>query len=331
MTAARNPAERILVLLVNLGTPDAPESGAVRRYLAEFLSDRRVVEIPRAVWLPILYGFVLTTRPRKSAEAYAQVWGEEGSPLMAISLRQAAALRERFGDYPIVGLAMRYGRGDIESAISRAMDHAGIDRVLFAPLYPQYSGATTASAKDKLFSALARMRLQPAIRTLPPYYDDPLYIGALKANLTRQLGALDFEPQRLLLSFHGLPQRTVDLGDPYYEQCQETARLLGQELSIPTDIAFQSRFGRAKWLEPATDATLAAYPKQGVTRTAIAAPGFSADCLETLEELGIRGRDTFMAAGGERFARLDCLNDSPEGMDMLDALIRRELAGWVAD
>ena len=330
MSAPANPAERILVLLVNLGTPDAPEPGAVRRYLAEFLSDRRVVEIPRAVWLPILYGFVLTTRPRKSAQAYAQVWGEEGSPLMAISLRQAAALRERFGDYPVVGLAMRYGRGDIESAISRAIDHAGIDRVLFAPLYPQYSGATTASAKDKLFSALARMRLQPAVRTLPPYYDDPLYIGALKANLTRQLEGLDFKPQRLLLSFHGLPQRTVDLGDPYYSQCQETARLLAREISIPTDIAFQSRFGRAKWLEPATDTTLGAYPKQGVTRIAIAAPGFSADCLETLEELGIRGRDSFLAAGGERFARLDCLNDSPEGMDMLDALIRRELAGWVA-
>lgn len=330
MSTGRKPAERILVLLVNLGTPEAAEPAAVRRYLAEFLSDRRVVEIPRAVWLPILYGFVLTTRPRKSAEAYAQVWSEEGSPLMAISLRQAAALRERLGDYPIVGLAMRYGRGGIESAISRAIDHAGIERVLFAPLYPQYSGATTASAKDKLFSALARMRLQPAIRTLPPYYDDPLYIGALKANLMRQLGTLDFEPQRLLLSFHGLPQRTVDLGDPYYEQCQETARLLGEEMSIPTDLAFQSRFGRAKWLEPATDSTLADYPKQGVTRIAIAAPGFSADCLETLEELGIRGRDTFLAAGGEKFARLDCLNDSPEGVDMLEALIRRELAGWVA-
>ena len=323
------PESRILVLLVNLGTPDAPEPGAVRRYLAEFLSDRRVVELPRAIWLPILHGFVLTTRPRKSAEAYRQVWTDEGSPLMAISLRQAANLRERFGDYPIVGLAMRYGQGSIDYAISKAMDYAGIDRLLFVPLYPQYSAATTASAKDELFSALSRMRSVPAIRTLPPYYDDPLYIGALKANIERQLSALDFEPQRLLLSFHGMPERTRRLGDPYHDQCQETARLLGEQLSLPTDIAFQSRFGRAKWLEPATDQLLAAYPKQDVTRIAIAAPGFSADCLETIEELGIRGRETFLSAGGGKFARLDCLNDSPEGMEMLEALVRRELAGWL--
>ena len=327
--AAKDPAERILVLLVNLGTPDAPEPSAVRRYLAEFLSDRRVIEIPRAVWLPILHGFVLTTRPRKSAAAYRQVWTEEGSPLMAISLRQAAALRERLGDHPIVGLAMRYGRKDIESAISRAIDHEGIDRLLFVPLYPQYSGATTASAKDALFSALARMRSQPALRTLPPYYDDPLYIGALKASIERQLAALDFEPQRLLLSFHGMPERTRLLGDPYHDQCQATARLLSGQLTIPTDIAFQSRFGRAKWLEPATDKLLAAYPGQGVGRIAVAAPGFSADCVETIEEIGIRGRDTFLAAGGDKFARLDCLNDSPEGMHMLEALVRRELAGWL--
>ena len=317
------------MLLVNLGTPDAPEPGAVRRYLAEFLSDRRVVELPRAIWLPILHGFVLTTRPRKSAEAYRQVWTDEGSPLMAISLRQAANLRERFGDYPIVGLAMRYGQGSIDYAISKAMDYAGIDRLLFVPLYPQYSAATTASAKDELFSVLSRMRSVPAIRTLPPYYDDPFYIGALKANIERQLSALDFEPQRLLLSFHGMPERTRRLGDPYHDQCHETARLLGGQLSLPTDIAFQSRFGRAKWLEPATDQLLAAYPQQGVTRIAIAAPGFSADCLETIEELGIRGRETFLSAGGGKFARLDCLNDSPEGMEMLEALVRRELAGWL--
>ncbi len=323
------PESRVLVLLVNLGTPEAPTPSAVRRYLAEFLSDRRVIEIPRAIWLPILYGVVLRRRPRKSAEAYQKVWTEEGSPLMAISLRQAAALRERFGDYPIVGLSMRYGQSSILSAIDRAMDYAGIDRVLFAPLYPQYSAATTASAKDELFSALARMRRQPAIRTLPPYYNDPLYIGALKANLERQLAALEFAPQRLLLSFHGMPERTRRLGDPYHDQCQETARLLSEQLSIPTDIAFQSRFGRAKWLEPATDQVLAAYPGQGVTRIAIAAPGFSADCLETIEELGMRGRDSFLAAGGEQFVRLHCLNDSPEGMHMLEALVRRELAGWI--
>jgi len=329
MSGPARPESRVLVLLVNLGTPEAPTPAAVRTYLAEFLSDRRVIEIPRTIWLPILYGLVLPRRPRKSAEAYQKVWTEEGSPLMAISLRQAAALRERFGDYPIVGLAMRYGRKSIASALSRAGDHAGIDRLLFAPLYPQYSAATTASAQDALFEFLAGERAQPAVRTLPPYYDDPLYIGALKANLERQLAALDFEPQRLLLSFHGMPERTRLLGDPYHDQCQETARLLGQQLAIPTDIAFQSRFGPAKWLEPATEQVLAVYPGQGVKRIAIAAPGFSADCLETVEELGLRGRETFLAAGGEQFARLDCLNDSREGMHMLEALIRRELAGWI--
>jgi protoporphyrin/coproporphyrin ferrochelatase len=329
MSDPRPKESRVLVLLVNLGTPDAPDPSAVRRYLAEFLTDRRVVELPRLLWLPILYGLVLTRRPRKSAEAYRQIWTEEGSPLMAISQRQAAALRERFGDYPIVGLAMRYGDGSILSAIDRARDYAGTDRLLFAPLYPQYSAATTASAKDELFSALGRMRSQPAVRTLPPYYDDPLYIGALKTNIERQLAALDFEPQRLLLSFHGMPERTRILGDPYHDHCQETARRLSERLSIPTDVAFQSRFGRAKWLEPATDATLAAYAGEGVKRVAVAAPGFAADCLETLEELGIRGRQTFLSAGGEKFALLECLNDSPEGMNMLESLVRRELEGWL--
>jgi ferrochelatase len=316
------------VLLVNLGTPDAPEARAVRRYLAEFLSDPRVVEIPRLLWLPILYGSVLRTRPRRSAEAYRKVWTNEGSPLAAIAKRQADALGERMPESVMVDYAMRYGRPGIASAIQR-MTSAGCTRILAAPLYPQYCAATTATANDAVFAALARMRVQPALRILPPYYDDPLYIGALKGSIERQLAALDFEPQRLLLSFHGMPQRTRDLGDPYHDQCQATARLLGEALGRPVDVAFQSRFGRAKWLEPATDATLAAYPRQGVTRVAIAAPGFAADCLETLEELGIRGRDTFLKAGGDRFARLDCFNDSPEGMHMLEALVRRELAGWL--
>ena len=323
------PESRILVLLVNLGTPDAPEPAAVRRYLAEFLSDPRVIEIPQLVWKPILHGVILRTRPKKSAQAYGQVWTEEGSPLMAISLRQAEALRERLGKYPIVGLAMRYGTQSIASAVTRAMDYADVDRILFVPLYPQYCAATTATANDRAFEVLAAMRWQPAVRTLPPYFDDPLYIGALKTSIERQIAALDFEPQRLLLSFHGMPERTRQLGDPYHDQCQETARLIAEQLNVPTDIAFQSRFGRAKWLEPATDKLLADYPKQGVTRIAIAAPGFSADCVETVEELGIRGRETFMASGGEAFARLDCLNDSPEGMLMLEALVRRELAGWL--
>ena len=318
---------RIGVLLINLGTPDAPEPGAVRRYLAEFLTDPRVIEIPPWLWRPILHGIVLRTRPAKSAHAYRQVWTEEGSPLAAITRRQAQALQQLLGDDVVVDHAMRYGNPGIAGAIER-MTAAGCSRILAVPLYPQYCAATTASANDALFAAVASMRRQPALRTLPPYHDDPHYIDALRESLTRQLATLDFGPQRLLLSFHGMPQRTLELGDPYHCHCQKTARLLGDALGRPVDVAFQSRFGRAKWLQPATDATLAAYPSQGVQRIAIAAPGFSADCLETLEELGIRGRDSFLAAGGTHFARLDCLNDSPTGMTMLEQLVTRELEGW---
>ena len=320
--------DRIGVLLINLGTPDAPEAAAVRRYLAEFLSDPRVIEIPRIAWLPILHGIILRTRPKKSAHAYKQVWTEEGSPLAAITRRQTEALQKQLGEDVIVDFAMRYGNPEIGKSIDNLIA-LGCERIFVAPLYPQYCAATTATAMDAVYAALAAMRRQPALRSLPPYYDDDLHIGALKTSLERQLATLDFEPQRLLLSFHGMPQRTLELGDPYHCHCQKTARLLSEQLSIPTDIAFQSRFGRAKWLEPATDKVLAAYPKDGVTRIAIAAPGFSADCVETVEELGIRGRETFMAAGGEQFARLECLNDSAEGMTMLEALIRRELAGWL--
>jgi ferrochelatase len=318
---------RIGVLLVNLGTPDAPEAKAVRRYLAEFLSDPRVIEIPKIAWLPILHGIILRTRPKKSAHAYKQVWTEAGSPLAAITRRQAEALQPLVEPGIIVDFAMRYGNPGIRASIEN-MVALGCGRILVAPLYPQYCAATTATAMDAVFAALANMRHQPTLRSLPPYYDEPLYIDALVTSLERQLGALDFKPQRLLLSFHGMPQRTLKLGDPYHCHCQKTARLLGERLIIQTDIAFQSRFGRAKWLEPATDKVLAAYPAQGVKRIAIAAPGFSADCVETIEELGIRGRETFLAAGGETFVRLDCLNDSPEGMTMMQALISRELAGW---
>jgi len=223
---------------------------------------------------------------------------------------------------------MRYGNPGIAGRIS-ALKAAGCERILLAPLYPQYCAATTATASDAAFAALAAMRWQPAIRTLPPYFDDPLYIGALSTDLERQLKSLDFKPQRLLLSFHGMPERTLQRGDPYHCQCQKTARLLGGALSIPLEVAFQSRFGRAKWLEPATDARLKALPGEGVTSLAIAAPGFSADCLETLEELGIRGRETFLAAGGTHFALLDCLNDSAAGIAMLERLVARELEGWL--
>jgi ferrochelatase len=321
------PSAKIGVLLINLGTPDAPEPGAVRKYLAQFLSDPRVIEIPAWAWKPILHGIILRTRPKKSAHAYRQVWAEDGSPLAAITARQSASLQSRLGNEVLVDWAMRYGNPGIEAAIDRLFAE-GATRILAAPLYPQYCAATTASAMDATFAAIASKRWQPALRALPPYYDDRLYIEALKRNIERQLAALDFVPDRLLLSFHGMPQRTLELGDPYHCHCQKTARLLGNALGRQVDVAFQSRFGRAKWLEPATDKMLQAYPDQGVRKIAVAAPGFSADCLETLEELGIRGRDQFRGAGGTHFARLDCLNDGDEGMEMLDALVRRELAGW---
>lgn len=323
------PPRKIGVLLTNLGTPDAPDASSVRRYLAEFLSDRRVVEIPRALWKPILHGIVLRTRPAKSAHAYSQVWSEEGSPLAAITRRQAHKLAGEFGEEVLVDWAMRYGNPSIPDRLT-AMKAAGCERILLAPLYPQYCAATTATANDYAFLTLAGMRWQPALRTLPPYFDSPDYVDALQRDIEAQLAALDFTPQRLLLSYHGMPERTLRKGDPYHCHCRKTSRLLAERLSIDVDTSFQSRFGRDKWLEPATDTVLKAYPAQGVTRIAIAAPGFSADCLETIEELGIRGKEDFEEAGGTHFARLDCLNDRDEGMAMLDRLIRRELAGWIA-
>ena len=322
------PPRKVGVLLINLGTPDTPEAASVRKYLAEFLSDPRVIEIPRFVWKPILHGIILRTRPKKSAHAYSQVWTEEGSPLAVVTRNQATKLQERWGDRVTVDWAMRYGNPGIRQAVHKLKD-AGCERILIAPLYPQYCAATTATANDLAFATLATMRWQPALRTLPPYHDAPEYIDALQASLERQLSALDFTPDRLLLSFHGMPERTLHKGDPYHCHCRKTSRLLAERLSIATDTAFQSRFGRDKWLEPATEDVLAAYPAQGVRKIAIAAPGFSADCIETIEELGIRGKETFVEADGTHFARLDCLNDSGEGMTMLDALIRRELAGWV--
>jgi ferrochelatase len=320
------------VLLVNLGTPDAPDAPSVRRYLAEFLSDRRVVEIPPIAWQPILRGLILTTRPKKSAHAYRQVWTEAGSPLAVITIEQAERLQERLGDSIRVAHSMRYGRPDIAAELQKLVD-AGCERILLAPLYPQFSAATTATVIDKTADALRAMRWQPALRTLPPYHDDPLYIDALAKDLARQIDALDFEPEVLLLSFHGMPERTLHLGDPYHCQCRKTARLLEEALARPglkMITTFQSRFGRAKWLEPATDATLAEEAANGTKRLAVAAPGFASDCLETLEELAIRGRDQFLGAGGERFAALSCLNAGEAGMDMLEALVRRELSGWIA-
>lgn len=320
---------KVGVLLINLGTPDSPEPGAIRAYLREFLSDARVVEIPWFIWRPILRGIILPTRPRRSAHAYRQIWTEEGSPLAAISARQAKALDGAFGPDVAVELAMRYGSPSIRGRID-ALRARGCTRILLAPLYPQYCAATTATALDAAFAHLAKLRWQPAIRTLPPYHDDPVYIGALAESVRAQLAGLSFEPDALLASFHGVPERTIKLGDPYFSQCQETARLLGGALGRPLLVCFQSRFGRAKWLEPATDAELARLPSHGIKRVAVFAPGFAADCLETLEELAIRGRARFLAAGGSDFAYLSCLNDSVPSMAMLRALIGRELEGWVA-
>ena len=322
------PAPMVGVLLINLGTPDAPDPVSVRRYLAEFLSDRRIVEIPPLLWQPILRGAILTTRPKKSAHAYQQVWMTEGSPLAVYTRATAQALQDAMGGGVLVDWAMRYGNPAIGERL-KAMKQAGCDRILLAPLYPQYSGATTATANDAAFAALAKMRWQPAVRTLPPYHDDPAYIGALRRSIEGAITALSFRPDALLASFHGMPERTLKLGDPYHCHSVKTARLLGEALSIPVHMSFQSRFGRAKWLEPETEATLAKLVREGVRNIAVATPGFSADCLETLEEIAMRAKEAFLAAGGENFAYLPCLNASAEAITLYQRLIGRELSGWM--
>lgn len=322
---------KVGVLVVNLGTPEAPDVRSVKRYLKEFLSDRRVVEIPALVWQPILRGIILNTRPKQSAAAYSKVWTEHGSPLAAITRAQAEGLQTLLGDAVMVRWAMRYGQPAIGTELQGLMD-AGCDRILLAPLYPQYSGATTATVVDKAADKLKEMRWQTSLRTLPPYHDDPAYIAALAQDLGGQIDALDFVPEVLLLSFHGMPQRTLDLGDPYHCHCRKTARLLEAAMDRPGlrfVTTFQSRFGRAKWLEPATDTTLEEEARSGTRRLAVATPGFSADCLETLEEIAMEGKESFLEAGGEHFAALTCLNTGEPGMVMLETIIRRELAGWL--
>ena len=324
---------RVGVLLVNLGTPDAPEPGAVRRYLKQFLSDRRVVEIPALVWQPILHGVILRTRPKKSAHAYAQVWGADGSPLAAITRALARGIQAELGDAAVVRHAMRYGRPAIAAELDALID-AGCERVLVVPLYPHFSAATTASVLDDVARWILRTRRLPALRTMPPWHDDPGYIAALHRDLSRQIAALDFTPELLVLSYHGMPERTLHLGDPYHCHCRKTSRLLGEAFAqshpgLRLETTFQSRFGRAKWLEPETDATLIALAHAGTRRIAVAAPGFSVDCLETLEELAIRGREEFLGAGGAEFAALACLNAGEDGVALTTALVLRELAGWI--
>ncbi len=319
---------KVGVLLVNLGTPDAPTTSAVKRYLKQFLSDRRVVEIPPLLWQPILRGIILNTRPQKSAKAYAKVWTEKGSPLAFFTAGQAEALRARMEGIADVRYAMRYGNPSVADQLA-AMKAAGCNRILIAPLYPQYSGATTGTVLDEAYATLTAMRWHPAIRTLPAYHDDARYIGALKSSIEASLAKLDFVPDALVISFHGMPERTLHLGDPYHCHCQKTARLLSEAMGRALVVSFQSRFGRAKWLEPATDDTLMKLAREGTKKVAIFAPGFSVDCLETLEELAMQGHEQFEEAGGTHYAYLPCLNDSDIGMDMLEQIIGQELAGWI--
>jgi ferrochelatase len=321
-------AARIGVLVINLGTPDAPEPQALKRYLRQFLSDRRVIEIPPLLWQPILRGIILNTRPRKSAKAYAKVWMDHGSPLAHYTRLQAEALQARLGDDVIVDWAMRYGQPSISGRIE-ALKSAGCERILALPLYPQYSNATTASVHDALFDAIRAYRWQPALRIMRSYHDDPLYVQAVAASVRASLTTLDFTPDALVASFHGMPKRTLFKGDPYHCHCQKSARLISEALGMELFTSFQSRFGPDQWLEPATDDMLAGLARAGKTKIAIFAPGFSSDCVETLEELAIEGREQFEAAGGERFAYLPCLNADEPGMAMLEGLARRELGGWL--
>ncbi len=339
--SARLPADhphvafgKIGVLLVNLGTPDATDYWSMRRYLKEFLSDRRVIETSPLIWWPILNLIVLTRRPKASGAAYDLIWNKEldESPLRTITRAQAEKLSAAIGDgRVVVDWAMRYGNPSI-AARMEALQEAGCERILVFPLYPQYAAATTATVNDKAFEALTKMRWQPAVRTVPAYHDDPVYIEALAASLKRHLSALPFEPEVIIASYHGLPKEYFDKGDPYHCHCQKTTRLLREATGFDETklvLTFQSRFGRAEWLQPYTDKTVQRMARDGVKRLAIVTPGFVADCVETLEEIAGQNREFFLHHGGEEFAAIPCLNDSEEGMAVIEAVVRRELAGWI--
>jgi ferrochelatase len=312
------------ILVSNLGTPDAPTAAALKRYLREFLKDPRVIDLPRWKWLPLLELLILPRRSPKSAEAYAKVWTPDGSPLLSISKRQRAMLEEALG-LP-VALGMRYGNPSIAAALAELMAR-GCRRVLVLPLYPQYAAATIASTFDALGDALKRMRVVPEIRTVRSYHDEPLYIAAL-ARSVREAWEKDGPPKRLLLSFHGLPRRYVDLGDPYRQECEATARLLAAELGFECALAFQSRFGREEWLKPYTDETLSAWGREKLESVDVACPGFSADCLETIEEIDQQNREFFRHAGGGRFRYIPALNDRADHIEAIAAIARRNLQGW---
>ena len=333
-TESPRSADKIGVLLVNLGTPTAPTAAAVKPYLREFLSDRRVVELPALLWQPILNGIILNTRPRASAEKYASIWLADGSPLDVYTREQTRLLAEtlatRGHDRLVVDYAMRYGEPAIRSTIAR-LQAQGVDRLLVLPMYPQYCAATTATVWDEVCRLMLTLRDIPALRLVKHYGDDPGYVDALAQGIDaywREHG----RPDVLVTSFHGMPRRTRELGDPYHDECQDTARRLAVALGLTDDqwrCTFQSRFGRAEWLQPYTAATLEQLGRDGVGRVDVACPGFVADCVETLEEIGIEGRQIFLDAGGKVFHAIPCLNDSPAWIAALADLATRELGGWL--
>jgi ferrochelatase len=325
---------KIGVLLMNLGTPEATSYWPMRRYLKEFLSDRRVIEVNPALWWVVLNGIILTFRPQKSGKAYEKIWNKarNESPLKTITRGQSEKLQGALKDRPeiIVDWAMRYGQPPVTARID-ALKEQGCDRILFVPLYPQYSAATTATAMDKCFDALKAMRWQPATRSVPPYFDHPAYIDALAKNLKQYIKDLSWKPDMILASFHGLPREYLTRGDPYHCHCMKTARLLREKMKFAPEqlqVVFQSRFGRAEWLQPYAQGTVEGLPAKGVKNLVMIMPGFSADCVETLEEVAIGLDETFKHAGGANFSAVPCLNDSPASIDMLEKLVRQELQGW---
>ncbi len=326
---------KIGVLLMNLGTPEATSYWPMRRYLKEFLSDRRVIEVNRALWWIILNGIILTFRPRRSGRAYEKIWNKalNESPLKTITRGQSEKLQGALKDRPeiIVDWGMRYGLPSAGERI-QALKGQGCDRILLFPLYPQYSAATTATALDKSFDALKAMRWQPSIRSVPPYFDHPAYIDALANSLKQHIKGLPWKPDMILASFHGLPREYLTKGDPYHCHCMKTARLLREKMKFSPEkfqVVFQSRFGRAEWLQPYAQETVEHLPAMGVKNLVMIMPGFSADCVETLEEVAIGLDETFKHAGGENFSAVPCLNDSQPSTDMLEELVRQELKGWI--
>jgi ferrochelatase len=328
------PSGRVGVLIVNLGTPEGTDYWSMRRYLQEFLSDRRVIETPRAIWLPILQ-LILLRRPTARGGDYAAIWNRERDegPLKTITRSQSEKLEAALGGLrPQVEVdwAMRYGFPPIAERLQKLREK-GCDRILAIPLYPQYCAATTATVGDRVFDALRTMRWQPALRIAAPYYDDPAYVEALARSTRGGLARLDFEPEILLASYHGIPRSYFDKGDPYYCHCAKTTRRLREALGLSEDrlrMTFQSRFGRAEWLKPYTADVVRQLAERGVKRLAVVTPGFASDCLETLEEIGVENARYFREAGGERFAAIPCLNDSAEGMAAIEAVARCELKGW---